>query len=266
MRRLAMLLLAIPIVAYVLIVVAIYVGQRRLLFLPRSGVETTIAPSPTMTALKTEAADGVAVTHWLAQALAGRPTAVLFHGNGGAVGDLMPWAEALQSAGYGVVLADYRGYSGNPGTPSETGLYADARALLAALNRQGIADRDIVLFGWSLGSGVATEMALGHHVRALVLLAPFDSVVDVAAGQYPWVPVRALMWDRFDSRDKIARVDTPVMIVHGTADAAVPVERGRALFAAAREPKRLLIIPEIGHWIDPIHAFGAVIEFVDRHP
>jgi uncharacterized protein len=265
MRRLAMLLLAVPIAAYVLIVAAIYVGQRRLLFQPRPGTEAVIAPSPSMTALKTEAADGVAVTHWLAPASAGRPTAVLFHGNGGAVGDLMPWAEALQSAGFGVVLADYRGYSGNPGAPSETGLYADARALLAALNRGGIADRDIVLFGWSLGSGVATEIALEHHVRALILLAPSDSVVDVAARHYPWVPVRALMWDRFESRGKIAAVDAPVMIVHGTADAVVPVERGRALFAAAQEPKRLLILPQIGHWIDPKHAFRAVSEFVNRH-
>ncbi|HUH86097.1 MAG TPA: alpha/beta hydrolase [Stellaceae bacterium] len=266
MRRFAMLLLAIPIVAYVLVVAAIYVGQRRLLFLPRPGVETAIPPSPAVTALRTEAEDGVIVTHWLAPAPAGRPTAVLFHGNAGAAGDLMPWAEGLQSAGYGVVLADYRGYSGNPGTPSETGLYADARALLAALNRRGIEDRDIVLFGWSLGSGVATEMALEHRVRALVLLAPFDSAVDVAAGHYPWVPVRALMWDRFDSRDKIARVDRPVMIVHGTADDVVPVARGRALFAVAREPKRLLILPQVGHWIDPAHALGAVTDFLERRP
>lgn len=264
MRRLPMLLLTIPIVVYVLIVAAIYLGQRRLLFLPRPGIETAIPPSPTMTALRTEAEDGVTVTHWLGPAPAGRPTAVLFHGNAGAAGDLMPWAEGLQGAGYGVVLADYRGYSGNPGTPSETGLYADARALLSALNRGGIADRDIVLFGWSLGSGVATEMALEHRVRAIVLLAPFDSVVDVAAGHYPWVPVRPLMWDRFDSRSKIAAVDTPVMIVHGTADAVVPVERGQALFATAHEPKQLLILPQVGHWIDPTHALGAIDQFLAR--
>ena len=264
MRRLAMLFLAVPIVAYVLVVAAIYVGQRRLLFQPSPGGDAAIAPRATMMALETEAEDGVSVTHWLAPAPAGRPTAVLFHGNGGAVGDLMPWAEGLQRAGYGVVLADYRGYSGNPGAPSEAGLYADARALLAALNRQGIADRDIVLFGWSLGSGVATEMALKHHIRGLVLLAPFDSIVDVAAGHYPWVPVRALMWDRFDSRSKIAAVGTPVMIVHGTADAVVPVERGQALYAAAHEPKQLLVLPEVGHWIDPIHALGAIARFIDR--
>lgn len=266
MRRPIMLLLAVPIAAYVLVVAAIYVGQRRLLFQPSPGAGAAMAPSAAMTALKTAAEDGVSVTHWLAPAPPGRPTVVLFHGNGGAVGDLMPWAEGLRSAGYGVVLADYRGYSGNPGTPSETGLYADARALLAALNRQGIADRDIVLFGWSLGSGVATEMALEHRVRALVLLAPFDSVVAVAAGHYPWVPVRALMWDRFDSRSKIAAVDTPVMIVHGSADAAVPVERGQALFAAAQEPKRLRILPQVGHWIDPIHGLGAVTDFLERRP
>jgi len=106
-------------------------------------------------------------------------------------------------------------------------------------------------------------MALKHRIRGLVLLAPFDSVVDVAAGHYPWVPVRALMWDRFDSRSKIAAVGTPVMIVHGTADAVVPVERGQALYAATHEPKQLLILPEVGHWIDPIHALGAIAHFID---
>lgn len=262
MRFILLLLLA-PVAAYILIVGALYVGQRRILFQPYHGSDTATTPAARMTALRTAAADGVAVTHWLAPAVAGHPTAVLFHGNGGAVGDLLPWADGLRQAGYGVVLADYRGYSGNPGTPSEQGLYADARALLSALNQRGVGDGDLVLFGWSLGSGVATQMAIEHHVRALILLAPFDSVVDVAQEHYPWVPVRMLMWDRFDSRDKIAAIRAPLMIVHGEADDIVPVARGKALFAVAREPKRLLILPQVGHWIDPMHALGAVAAFLD---
>jgi len=260
--RFAMRLIALPIAVYLLVVCALYLGQRRLLFLPRRDAAAATAPSAWMTALRTEAQDGVAVRHWLAPAPPGRPVAVLFHGNGGAAGDLLPWAEALRHEGYGVVLADYRGYSGNPGAPSESGLYADARALLSALNRSGIADRDLVLFGWSLGSGVATEMALEHPARALVLLAPFDSAVDVAARHYPWVPVRMLMWDRFDNRGKIAQVHAPVLIIHGEADDIVPVQRGRELFAAAREPKQLQVLPQIGHWIDPAHAMVAVTGFL----
>jgi pimeloyl-ACP methyl ester carboxylesterase len=262
--RFLLLALALPVAAYLLIVALLYVGQRRLLFLPAQGAEAAAAPAATMTALSAEAADGVVVRHWLRAAPADRPTAVLFHGNGGAAGDLLPWADAIARAGYGVVLADYRGYSGNPGAPSEKGLYADARALLGALNRRGVADGDLLLFGWSLGSGVAMQMALEHHVRALVLLAPFDSVVDVAQEHYPWVPVRMLMWDRFDSRDKVATIDAPLMIVHGDADDVVPVARGMALFAAAREPKRLLVLPRVGHWIDPIQAFGAIRGFLDQ--
>jgi len=258
------LLLALPVAVYVLIVGVLYVGQRRLLFQPRPDAEAALAPSASMTAVRSEAEDGITVTHWFAAAPAGRPVAVLFHGNAGAAGDLMPWADALRHQGLGVVLADYRGYSGNPGAPSEDGLYADARALLAELNRRGVADRDMVLFGWSLGSGVATEMALEHPPRALVLLAPFDSVVDVAAWHYPWVPVRALMWDRFDSRGKIAAVHAPVMIVHGAADDIVPVARGRELFAAAQEPKRLLVLPQTGHWIEPADAIDDVAVFLER--
>lgn len=257
------LLLALPVAAYVLIVAALYVGQRRLLFQPRQDAEAALAPSASMTAVRSEAEDGIVVTHWLAEAPAGRPVAVLFHGNAGAAGDLMAWADALRRRELGVVLADYRGYSGNPGAPSEEGLYADARALLAELNRRGVADRDMVLFGWSLGSGVATEMALEHPPRALVLLAPFDSVVDVAAWHYPWVPVRALMWDRFDSRGKIAAVHAPIMIVHGEADDIVPVARGRELFAAAHEPKRLRVLAKTGHWIEPADAIGDVAAFLE---
>lgn len=262
--RFVLLLVLLPLAAYLVIVGALFIGQRRLLYLPDPGAAAAMAPALDMTALKSEAADGVVVTHWLAPAPAGRPTAVLFHGNGGALDALVPWAETLQREGYGVVLADYRGYSGNPGAPSEAGLYADARGLLAALNRQGVEDGYLLLFGWSLGSGVATQMAVEHHVRALVLLAPFDSVVDVAQAHYPWVPVRMLMWDRFDSRDKIATIATPLMIIHGEDDPIVPVSRGKALFAVAQEPKRLLILPQVGHWIDPTHAAGAIAAFLNE--
>lgn len=217
-----------------------------------------------MIPVKTTAADGVSVVHWYAPPQPGQTVVVLFHGNVGTVAGLEPWAEAFRASGCGVLLADYRGYSGNPGLPSEEGLYADARAVLDWLAAQGFKDRQIVLFGWSLGTGVAVQMAVERHPAALVLLAPYTSVADVGARRHPILPVRSLVRDRFDSMSKIAAVDAPVMIVTGNLDFIVPPDMGRDLFAAAREPKRVLFLPQAGHVIAPSSASAAVTEFLEQ--
>src|SRR5215469_7044458 len=120
-----------------------------------------------MVMVKTTAADGITVTHWYAPPRDAAPVVVLFHGNGGTVTDLASWGAAFRSRDWGVLLADYRGYSGNPGKPSEAGVYADARAVLDWLSAQGIDERRTVLLGWSLGTGVAVQMASEHPPAAL---------------------------------------------------------------------------------------------------
>jgi uncharacterized protein len=251
--------------AYLLANCTLYGMQRSLVFQPWGEGDVGNAEAAGMVAVKTTATDGVAVTHWYAAPSDGAAVIVLFHGNGGTVADLEPWAAAFRTRGYGVMLADYRGYSGNPGAPSEAGVYADARAVLAWLAAQGIDGRRIVLLGWSLGSGVAVQMAIEHHPAVLVLLAPYTALVDVAAEQYPLFPVRSLMIDRFDSMSKIAQVDAPLMVVHGEADAVIPTGMGRTLFAAAHEPKRALFLPGVGHWIPPARAFADVAAFVEQN-
>jgi uncharacterized protein len=217
-----------------------------------------------MVRVKTTAADGVSVTHWYAPPQPGRPVVVLFHGTAGTVTALEPWAAVFQARGDGVLLADYRGYSGNPGLPSEAGLYADARAVLDWLAAQGFEDRRIVFLGWSLGTGVAVQMASERHPAALVLLAPYTSVADVGARRHPILPVRSLISDRFDSMSKIAAVNAPLMIVTGDLDVVVPPDMGRNLFAAAREPKRALFLPGVGHVITPSAASAAVVAFLEQ--
>ena len=217
-----------------------------------------------MMPVKTTAADGATVVHWYAPAQPGQATVVLFHGNGGTVNALASWARALRTRGLGVVLADYRGYSGNPGAPSEAGLYADARSILDWVRAQGIDDRHTVLLGWSLGTGIAVQMAVERSVAGVVLLAPYTSIVDVGARRYPIFPVSLLMRDRFDSMSKIAAIHTPVMIVTGERDLVVPADMGHALFAAAREPKRALFLPETGHLITPSAALAAVTGFLEE--
>ena len=250
---------------YLLANCTLYSVQRSLVFQTWNSGDPGGAEAAGMTAVKTAAADGIAVTHWYAAPRDALPVILLFHGNGGTVADLEPWAAAFHSRGWGVVLADYRGYSGNPGEPSEIGVYADARAILAWLRQQGVDDRRLVILGWSLGSGVAVQMALEHHPAALVLFAPYTSLVDVAAAEYPVFPVRSLMSDRFDSMSKITGIGAPLMIVHGEADDVIPAAMGRSLLAHADEPKRGVFLPGVGHWIPPGRAFAAVAAFIAQN-
>jgi pimeloyl-ACP methyl ester carboxylesterase len=175
-----------------------------------------------------------------------RPTIVFFHGNGDTTAGSRVATQAFARAGYGLLLPEYRGYAGNPGSPSEEGLYKDGRAALQWLLGHGVQGPQIVLMGNSLGSGVATEMAAEHRVAALVLVSGFTSMVDVVRTQLPFVPAGLLVRDRFDNEQKLAKIGCPTLILHGEADTLIPASQGAAL-AAASGHARLDIIPAKGH-------------------
>jgi pimeloyl-ACP methyl ester carboxylesterase len=158
----------------------------------------------------------------------GDTTIVYFHGNGELAEDNVGFARELASHGYTVMLAEYRGYgiSRDAGAPSERGIYADAEALITSL---GPRRERLVLMGFSLGTGVAVEMAARKHGRALVLLAPYTSIPDVAARWIPLLPMRLLMRDKLDSRSKAASIDLPVFVAHGAEDEVVPFDMGETL-------------------------------------
>src|SRR5690606_28994105 len=137
----------------------------------------------------------------------------------------------------GVLLVSYRGYSGNPGTPSEEGLYADGRAALDWLAAHGVDGASTVVYGASLGSGVATKMAAERELAAVVLEAPYTSTVDVAALRFPVVPVGWLMKDRFESFARIAKITEPVLVMHGDRDTVIPQTLGRRLYEAVSSVK-----------------------------
>jgi hypothetical protein len=194
------------------------------------------------------------------------PLIVLFHGNGGTIEIRAAKAKTYIGAGFGVLLPEYRGYGGNPGSPSEAGLYADGRAALAFAAAQGIAPDRWILLGESLGTGVAVQMATEQRVAALVLEAPYTSIADVAQSDFPLLPVWWLVRDRFDSAEKIARVGVPLFVVHGERDGTIPVKFGRALFAAASEPKEAMWLPDAGHGVIGKHAVDvAVLDFLKRN-
>ena len=193
-----------------------------------------------------QSADGNALRGALVPAAdPGAPVAVYFHGNAESAAQNLPFAADLARRGIGVFLAEYRGYAGLPGTPSEDGLYADGEAAVQAVLAQGVKPERLVLVGRSLGSGVATELALRHPCALLVLISPYTSMVDM--GKAIAGPVASLaVPDRYDNLDKIGRVKCPSVVLHGTRDDVVPVTMGRAL-AAMSPGAKLIEIPSASH-------------------
>lgn len=259
------------IVFYCVLVAGMYLGQRQLMYLP-SQAQVLPAESgvPEMTVVRLETRDGLVLRAWFRPAPPGRPTLVYFHGNGGHLGHRAFKVKPFLVAGLGVLLVGYRGYGGNPGSPDEDGLYADADAAMDFLAEQGVRSNSVVLYGESLGTGVAVEKAVrqaraGSPVAALVLEAPFASMPLVAQDHYPFAPARWLVKDRYDSLAKIADVATPLLIVHGELDHVVDQSHGRRLAAAARKPVETLWIPGAGH--ENLFTLGAqngVLDFIDR--
>jgi fermentation-respiration switch protein FrsA (DUF1100 family) len=189
----------------------------------------------------------------------------MFHGNAGSLSRDRYRMPRLQDAGLGALLLSYRGYSGNAGSPTEEGLYADARAALDWLEESGVASASIVLYGISLGSGVATKMAAERDVGAVVLEAPYTSTVDVAAFRFPIVPVSWLMADRFESLARIGAVTEPLLVMHGDRDYVIPQRFGRQLYDAANEPKEGFWPSGVGHNdVFDNGGFATALDFIRR--
>ena len=242
--------------------------QRSLTYYPdRTRPTPAEAGVPELAPVTLKTGDGLALLAWHAPPRAdGAPSLLYFHGNAGHIGMRGFKVRAYLNAGLGVLLATWRGYSGNPGTPTEDGLYADGRAARAFLRASGAGDERQILYGESLGTGVAVHLAREAAPAALVLEAPFSSIADIAAGRFPLLPVGPLIVDRFDSAAKIGKVGAPLLIVHGERDRTIPVRLARKLFRRAREPKEAVFIPGADH--ADLTEFGLaaiVLEFLARH-
>jgi fermentation-respiration switch protein FrsA (DUF1100 family) len=210
-------------------------------------------------------ADGLSLFSWYLPPGAGRPVIAYFHGNGGHVGYRAERLRRFAREGYGVLLAEYRGYAGNPGRPCEAGLYLDAEAAVDFLAGERIAPSRLVLWGESLGSGLAVYLAARREVAAIILEAPFTSVVAAAQRHYPFLPAAMLVRDRFDSLSRIGQVSAPLLVLHGERDMIIPIRHGRALLDAAPQPKEGWFAPAAGH--ENLAQFGALdaaIAFIER--
>ena len=197
--------------------------------------------------LRIEAPDGAMIVAWYGKAKAGQPTLLYFHGNGGSLAERKPRIERFMNQGWGVFMMTYRGYGGSTGEPTETDNIADAVRAYDRLVSLGVPAKDIVLYGESLGTGVASRVALQRRAAGLILDAPYTSIPDVGAREFWYVPVRLLLRDRYETARIINKVDVPLLIIHGALDETVPVEMARELFRRAQQPKTLVVLPNGGH-------------------
>jgi fermentation-respiration switch protein FrsA (DUF1100 family) len=241
---------------------------RRLIYFPEPDEPAPVASVlPGAESVSFTTADGLQLAGWYSAAHAPEQgsTVLVFNGNAGDRSARAPLADALRRAGLAVLLMDYRGYGGNPGSPSEAGLIENARAARAYLSTRAEVDpKRIAYFGESLGSGVAVALAVEQPPAALVLRSPFTSLLDMGRLHYPFLPLAPPIPDRFDSLGRIGRVRCPVLVIAGDSDRIVPLHLSQRLYEAAPDPKQFLLVPGADHNDFALLAGRELIERVVR--
>lgn len=244
-------LLKFLVVFYLTSLAILYVFQRELLFRPwGSEVPPTEAGLPATQVLTLTAEDGTALRAWYQPPATPEGRVVIFfHGNGGRLASYARVMKPMAAQGLGFLAVTYRGYPGSEGSPSEEGLYEDARAALRYADEVlKIPSHRRILMGLSLGTGVATQMATESDASLLVLVAPYTSIREVAGGVYWYVPVRYLLRDTFDSLARAAHIRSmPVLIFHGEEDKLIPFAQGQRIFAEFPGEKKFFPLKKQGH-------------------
>ena len=247
-----------------ILIVVIWTMQRRLIYFPTGGTPRAPAEGVEDVALRTE--DGLTLAGWFLRGPASPGVTVLVcNGNAGNRAHRLPFAQALTRIGASVLLFDYRGFGGNPGSPSHVGLSRDARAARAYLaTRRDVDQSKIVYFGESLGAAVAAELAVMQTPAALILRSPFTSLVDVGRHHYRFLPVRWILRDRFSTIDAVNRVRVPTLVIGGSRDTIVPIDQSQRVFDAAAGPKNLIIVPGADHNDEALFFGEAMMRAIER--
>ena len=233
---------------YLLVALVTYMGQRRLMYFPDTARTLPAqAGLPNVSERVLNTPDGARIVVWYGKAKPGQPTLLYFHGNGGGLADRAERFRRFMGQGWGVYMMAYRGYAGSTGYPTEANNVADARLAYGALVQEGVLPESIIVYGESLGTNLATRVASEKVSAGLILEAPYTSVLDIALTDYPFLPVRLLLSDRYETDKVLPQVKVPLLIIHGKEDGVIPVSMAQKLAKLANEPKRLVIFPEGDH-------------------
>lgn len=261
-----MRLLVIAVACYAVACMGMAFLQRHMIYFP-----TQVASKPEAFGLRDAAVvtldtpDGERLETWAWKGLKEKPVIVFFHGNAGNLEDRYETFQMFQKLGYGFIALDYRGYGNSSGSPSYRTLIEDALLIVdRASSDDGFADRKMVLYGESLGTGIATEVATKRRVDGVVLQSPYTSIAEAARERFPWLPVSLLLTEKLSNVPQIADVAAPVLILHGDKDELFPVSMAQTIFDAASEPKMIDILEGFGH--NDIHSESVqdtLVSFID---
>ncbi len=242
--RMIATIIAAVIALYLLILIFMYFMQSGMVYFPSRSVEVT----PANIGLEyedvfLETGDGVKINGWFVPANPSRTTLLFFHGNGGNISHRLESIQQFNSLGLSVFIIDYHGYGKSGGKPGEVETYLDAEAAWDYLTHdKGLDPGSIIIFGRSLGGGVATWLATKQRSKALIVESSFLSIPDVAGHYYPFLPVKILARFKYDSKANLSHIKIPILVVHSPDDDIIPYSHGQELYDLAGEPKQFLQI------------------------
>ena len=226
---------------YVLLLASVFFFQRNLLYHPSVDnylKDQSINEPTEIEKVKITTNDQIDLVGWFYNKNLDKfKTILFFHGNAGSLENRTYKLNHLKDLNVNFLIIAWRGFSGNEGKPKEMGLYEDADSAIKWLKMKGINEKDIILYGESLGTGVAVEIAQNKSYAGVILESPFTSMVNMGKKHYPFFPVRFLLKDKFESYKKITNVSVPILIMHGKDDKIVPYDMGKKMYELANEPK-----------------------------
>ena len=237
-RNNLLLLFQIIIFVYFIILIFLYFYQRNLMYHPNENNYSDDKISVHIDKVKVITDDNIELLGWYHQKdLQKYKTVLFFHGNAGSLENRIHKLNHFREMDVNFLIIAWRGFSGNKGKPSEKGLYIDGQGALNWLYSKGIKEENIIVYGESLGTGIATHLSQNKNFAGVILETPFTSMIDAAKTFYPYIPVSLLLKDKFDNKIKIKNVRAPVLIMHGEADQIVPFSMGKKIYEIANEPK-----------------------------
>ena len=223
---------------YFLVLVFLYFFQRNLLYHPNENNYSGDQISADIEKVKISTSDKIELLGWYHEKnLKDFKTLIFFHGNAGSLENRIHKLNHFQDMNINFLIIAWRGFSGNNGKPSEQGLYEDGKSAIDWLIKKGVSEKNLILYGESLGTGVATHLAQNKSFAGIILETPFTSMIDAAKKFYPYIPVKFLLKDKFENYKKIKKINIPVLVMHGEADQIVPFEMGKKIFEIANQPK-----------------------------
>ena len=233
---------------YAVFAVAMYRGQRRLIYrIDGRRIPPARIGLGEVNEVLVDVPGGERLVIWQGRAAPGKPTILYFHGQAGNLARRSERIRRYHLAGLGIVIMAYRGFSGSTGSPSEQANVADGIFIYDWLRLQGVSPDDIVIYGESLGTGVAAQVALQREISGLVLDSPFTGLADLAEERHPMLPVRRFLLDRYETLMHVASLQMPVLVLQGEKDPIVPLAMARAVFEAMPGPKHFVSYPEGRH-------------------